>query len=124
MARLCEICGINLDKFGPRHRSLSEVAGEKPLTKLQKDQLARGEMSPADLPPKEKPATATQSSRLAPLKPYDRPAPPARQPQANAAPRGEVQPTTAELMAAIEGLRAQFVELKAALLAKEPRLDA
>src|SRR5271157_2897783 len=101
MARPCADCGANLDVVGDRHRCVGgKPTGQRPLTMLQKDLLARGEMSPADLLPKEKPPAPSQPGRLAPLKPYDRTTPQARQPQANAAPRGEVQPTTAELMAA------------------------
>ena len=114
MARLCEICGLDTGKFGTRHRCHGKVSGERKPTKLEADKIARGEMTAADLAPKDKPAIPAQSGRLAPLKPYDRPAQ-ARQPQ----------PSLADVLAAIEGLRAKFMELKATLLAKEPpRLDA
>jgi len=108
MASRCPDCGLDLDRFGPRHRCITgKLAGERKATKLEADKIAKGEMSPADLLPKEKPLASTPlvAGRLARL-----PAP-ARQPQ----------PTTADLMAAIEGLRTQFEKLAAVVM---PRTDA
>ena len=109
MARLCELCGSNLDKYGDRHRCIGgKIAGQRKPTKLEAERIARGEMSPADLIPKPKEKAATvqanaaprgeaQPGRLAPrLRPLDTSQP--LQPQAS-------QPTLAAIMAAIGELR-------------------
>ena len=116
MARTCKECGLNLDKFAEpgsdKHRCVGGKFVRKP-TKLEADKIARGEMSLADLAQEQKPAASTQpAGRLAPRTPYDRTTPQSRQPQ----------PTNAELLAAIEGLRAQFEKLAAVV--KLPRTDA
>ena len=106
MANRCEVCGLDTDKFGTRHRCLTgKLAGERKATKLEADKIARGEMSPADLLPKETPLVVGRLTRL----PGGPPKP---------------QPSNADLLSAIEDLRIQFMKL-AAVLTKEPvRTDA
>jgi hypothetical protein len=71
--------------------------GHRQPTKLEAQRIERGEMSPAELLPKEKPATA-QPGRLAPrLRPINAPI----QPQAS-------QPTLADIMAAIERIETKL----------------
>jgi hypothetical protein len=114
MARPCELCGANLDIVGNRHRCIGgKPAGQRQPTKLQKDKIARGEMTSADLAPKATPVPSVQPGRLAKLSPSDiRPAP-VRQPQ----------PSPADILAAIQRLTAAFEALRSALQDK-PRTDA
>jgi hypothetical protein len=115
MANRCPDCGIDLDKFGARHRCHGKVAGQRQLTKLEAEKIARGEMTAADLVPKDKPAATAQPGRLAKRPADTRPAP-VRQPQ----------PSLADVMAAIDRLTAAFEALRSTLhvIRDKPRLDA
>jgi hypothetical protein len=120
MARPCALCGGNLDIIGDRHRCVGgRPAGDKPPTRLEKDQIARGELDPAAL--KSKPqAQAQPVGRLAPrlaAVPISQP----RRPQANAARQSEGHITCADVLAAIAELRREFEKLAALLT---PRTDA
>ena len=64
MARLCELCGSNLDEYGDRHRCVGgKIAGQRKPTKLEAERIARGEISPADLIPKPKEKAATVQAK-------------------------------------------------------------
>jgi hypothetical protein len=121
MANRCPDCGIDLDKFGARHRCLrGKAQGQRQLTKLEKDRIAKGEMTAADLAPKVTPAATAQPGRLAKLTPADtRLAPVHRDSDGPRTP----QPSLADVMAAIDRLTAQFEKLQATLTDK-PRPDA
>jgi hypothetical protein len=102
MANRCPDCGVDLDKFGARHRCLGGKAqGQRQLTKLEAEKIARGEMSPADLVPKDKPAPSQPAGRLAKRPADTRPAP-VRQPQ----------PSLADVMKELAELKAMLLELK------------
>jgi hypothetical protein len=119
MARLCELCGANLNIVGDRHRCVGgRPGGQKPLTRLDKDRITRGEMSPADLLPKVQPRTSAKLGRLAKRVPTEQP-----KPDQTAVPSREPQPSNSDIMIAIECLRVQFEALRSALLGK-PRTDA
>jgi hypothetical protein len=62
----CPDCGLDLSKFGPRHRCTTKITGARKPTRLEAERTARGEMSEADLLPKDKPAAAQSPGRLAP----------------------------------------------------------
>jgi hypothetical protein len=113
MARLCELCGANLNIVGDRHRCVGgRPGGQRPLTRLEAERIAKGD--PASLI--SQPAARPQVSlgRVAPRRQADAPAP-AREPQVNAAPRGEVQPSNRDLMTAIDNLCREFEALRSML---------
>ena len=94
----CPDCGLDLSKFGPRHRCTTKITGARNPSKLEADKIARGEMSPADLLPKDKPASSLPAGRLAPrTPPMERPAL-SRMPQAGCSCRAD------EVLAAVERL--------------------
>ena len=104
----CEACGLDLTKWGPRHRcTTGKIEGQKPLTRLQKDQLDKGQLDPATLATP--PATATPATpigRLAPRQAADvRPLPQPRQPQ----------PTNADILEAIAEIRKLVQEMRSDL---------
>jgi hypothetical protein len=95
----CPDCGVDLDKFGARHRCLGgKSAGQRKPTKLEAEKIARGEMTSADLAPKTTPAATTQPGRLAKLTPADTRPAPVRQPE----------PSNRDIVAAIDKLTAAF----------------
>jgi hypothetical protein len=97
LMRRCPDCQLDLDRYATpgsdRHRCVSKIAGARKATKLEAEKIARGEMSPADLLPKEKLAAAQSLGRLAPRHPADI--------RIRISPAGQPQPTPAELMEAI-----------------------
>ena len=95
----CPDCGLDLSKFGPRHRcSSGKIEGARKASRLEQEKIARGEMSPADLLPKDKPASSQPAGRLAPRTPANVITGNNRQPQ----------PTLADVLAAIERLAAKL----------------
>jgi hypothetical protein len=103
-------------KFGTRHRCVTKITGEKPLTQLQKDKIARGELSPADLAPKDKPQTqplGRLAKRPADMGiPISQPRQPASRPCSASS-----QPSPADILAAIDRLTAAFEKLETQIAA-------
>jgi hypothetical protein len=116
MARLCELCGTNLDKFAApgsdRHYCLGgKLAGARAATRLERERIEAGQLDSSIPLPKSQPKASEPLGRLARRPPDAAQPAPARQPQ-------EAQPSNRDLMAAIDSLRQQFEALRSVLLSK------
>ena len=110
----CETCGLDLTKFGPRHRCLSgKIEGARKPTQLEAERIAKGQLDPAALLPKDR-LNSQPLGRLARRTPTDNPI----ADQTAGAPSRESQPTMGDIMKAIAGLQASFDRLQAAILDK------
>ena len=113
----CSDCGLDLTKFGPRHRCTTKIVGQRKATRLEAEQIAKGQLDASSLLPKVG-STLSQPGRLAKRAPTEQP-----KPDQTARPSRESQPSNSDLMVAISRLTAAFEALRSALMDK-PRTDA
>ena len=91
-APLCRLRPASWIASANRHRCISKVAGVRKGTKLEADKIARGEMSAADLVPKERPK-ASERLAASTYKPVN-----------SSHPRAEIPPAIQALQASVDKL--------------------
>lgn len=112
MARLCVDCGLDLDRFGERHRCTTKIVGARKATRLEAEQIAKGQLDPASLLLKNR-LNSEPVGRLARRTPVLQP----DQKENTASSRGP-QTTLTDVLQAIDNLRRQFEKLQAALTSR------
>jgi len=86
MVRRCPDCQADLDRWGDRHRCTIKIVGARQPTRLEAEQIAKGQLDPSALLPK--PSVTQPVGRLAPRPSTDHPAL-ARMPQAGCSCRAD-----------------------------------